>query len=600
MAPSPIANSSNSHGSIHQGCYDRGYHFRQILRRTSNSDTRYPSKLYSGGLKALRTALWEARKVDTYDKHKCFIPFDKLELARDRTLVEQILRDSSSIHDPTIPGLLDNICSDPHQEGSVTFFRIFAILVLCKKIKYIGKFIELKVDDSYLPLPAIERKGNGITISRHKHEKNRPLIESKAIHAIFDDEDDWEHGDLNSFYTHQWWVIAPFLAREERMIPHYILEANDILPFTRKERVPPPELNIETQDGEEPLDTDELLSREGGFGDVSIVKIHPSHYDFGYQPYSGDSHSFALKRLKSPNANAFQLEVDGLRKYNDGIEKHLIPLLATIEKEDDAGKYYLLFPEASGDLQEFWKTQFSQSTNKLLLRWMAEQCLGLTRALSMLHRDQDSDKNEDYPVYGRHGDIKAANILWFATPGATDPSGWRLVLSDFGLMRFHRLVSRSIQTSRNLKKTITYQAPEFDIAKISRKSDIWALGCTFLEFITCYISGYEAVDKKFPSDRGEYDERLKFDADKFYHTTNGGKGAELKPSVKKWISQLHRNSRCSTYLHEFLYYIENSMLCIERDLRPSASQVTKSLESFLSKCGNESYFSETSSAWEDR
>ncbi len=114
-----------------------------------------------------------------------------------------------------------------------------------------------------------------------------------------------------------------------------------------------------------------------------------------------------------------------------------------------------------------------------------------------------------------------------------------------------------------------------------------------MEFVTCYISGYEAVSKDFLSDRGEYDERLKFDADKFYRTTNGGKGAELKPSVREWISNLRGDPRCSQYLDEFLSYIEDKMLCIERDQRPSAAQVAESLGSFLSKCGKESYFSET-------
>lgn len=277
MAPGP---TSNGLGSIHRPCYDRGYRFRQNLLRGPTSDTECPPELHSGGLKALFGALWAA-KIGHHSK--CFIPFDSLELARDRTLVEQILRDSKPPM-PAIPELLDKICSDPHRKESVTFFRIFAILVLCKKIDYISKFVELEVDDSYLPLPVIERKGDEITISRHRHETMRPRIEPKAIHAIFRDEDDWDHGDLSNFSTRQWWVVAPFLAREEGMIPHYVLEANDVLPFTERKCVPPPKLDIETQDGEESLDPDTLFSREGGFGDVSIVKIHPSHYDFGNQP----------------------------------------------------------------------------------------------------------------------------------------------------------------------------------------------------------------------------------------------------------------------------------------------------------------------------
>ncbi|KAI1371084.1 kinase-like protein [Hypoxylon crocopeplum] len=557
--------------SKHTPCSDRGNGFRlrsqTSARRSNQSLPQHSKKLYN--------ALWQSKITYSRDENKSFIPYEKLELAKDDALVEQALRHpSSGISKSQVPILLKRICSN-HKPS---FFRIFAILVLCKNVRYIAKFIDLQVDDSYLPLPTIRRTENGITPWLHKHG---PKLNRETLEDIFQDEDDWDHGNLSTFNTCQWWTIAPFFDRLDNEIPHYLLEANDVFPFTKKKEVKT-----------ESLDTDvEELIKEGGFGEVSIVEIHPSHHGFADQLYNDGSHSFAIKRLKSPSAGDFKLEVDALRKYNYGIENHLIPLLATIEKDDDAGKYYMLFPKADGDLHHFWKTQFSQKTDGSLLRWMAKQCLGLTEALSMLHQDQDADKEEDYPIYGRHGDIKAANILWFSKRGVTGSSGWCLVLADFGLMRFHRLWSRSIQTARNLKKTITYQAPEFDIAKISRKSDIWALGCTFLEFVTCYLLGYQAVNEDFPTRRGEYDERLKLDADKFYRTTNGGEWAELKPSVQEWISNLHQNPNCSPYLHDFLFFIEKSMLCIERDKRPTASKVAQELKSLYEKCEKDSYVS---------
>ncbi|KAI1410397.1 kinase-like protein [Hypoxylon sp. FL1857] len=579
------ADSSLVNGSRYVECYDRG----ACLRQTSSfSNVAYANGQPLSRPTTLCDALWEARIFYSEDDNKCFIPFEALQLARHRGLVQKALQHKRfGISTADFPRILDSICSNQRLKDGKSFFRVFAILVLCKNTEYITRFVDLGIDDSYLPLPIIRKNGGTITIKRHKHGGKCPSIKESVLKSIFQD---WDHDSLSNLQTRQWWTIAPFLGREGQKIYHYVLESGDVLPFEEKKREEHPKI-VDIQGAEEPLDEEMLLVNEGGFGEVSIVKIHPSHYDFGKQLYSDGSHEFALKRLKSPNKNEFKLEVDALRKYNQGIDQHLIPLLATIEKEDDTSKYYLLFPKADGDLRHFWETQFSKTTDKSLLKWMAEQCLGITRALSILHQDQDANKNEDYPIYGRHGDIKAANILWFAKAGATGPSGWRLVLSDFGLMRFHRLMSRSNQTARNLKKTITYQAPEFDIAKISRKSDIWALGCTFLEFITCYILGYEAVSKNFPSCRGEYDERLKFDADKFYQTTNGGKGAELKPAVKEWISNLHRNPKCSPYLHNFLDFIEQSMLCIERDRRPAASDVVKSLESLLLKCQNASYLS---------
>ncbi|KAI0836398.1 kinase-like protein [Hypoxylon sp. FL0890] len=579
-------------GNSHVPCYDRGDRLRQKSEKVSASTTEYLNGKSSSGSATLCNTLWESRVSCSQEDNKCFIPFDALQLARDPKLVRQTLQHKKSeIPTADVPRILDAVCSSPGLKNGSSFFRVFAVLVLCKNTGSITKFVDLGINDSYLPLPFIRRNGDSIIIRRHKHERKPPLIKKRVLETIFKNQEDWDHDSLSNLNTRQWWVIAPFFGREGSMIPHYVLESSDVFPFTLKKREERPKIT-DAEGKEEVLDEETPLAKEGGFGDVLIVKIHPSHYDFGKQPYSDGSHGFALKRLKSPNTNDFKLEVGALSKYNQGIDQHLIPLLATIEKEDETSKYYLLFPEANGDLRHFWETKFSKTADKSLLKWMAEQCLGITKALSMLHQDQDADKDEDYPIYGRHGDIKAANILWFAKAGATGPSGWRLVLSDFGLMRFHRLMSRSIQTARNLQKTITYQAPEFDIAKISRKSDIWALGCTFLEFITCYILGYDAVSEDFPSWRGEYDKRLKFDADKFYRTTNDGKWAELKPNVRQWIYDLHDNPKCSPYFHDFLDFIEESMLCIERDKRPAASEVAQSLESLLRKCQDASYLTE--------
>ncbi|KAI8958128.1 kinase-like protein [Daldinia sp. FL1419] len=559
---------------------DRGEKFRQEFRKRHASANSL-NKLSTNKTEELYSALWKS-KIYTINKDTCFIPSDKLELAKNPRLVEQCLREYEASQDE-ISALRERICQIHSQGNEKSFFRIFSILVLCENPRCIGRFIEQNVDDSYLPLPNLERRGDNILIFR---DNNGKKISEEKLRYIFRDRRDWKQGNLDSFTTYQWCAIAPFFYRPDNIIPHYILEASDVLPFTEKRNHI--EADIESLDP----DVKEVVLH-GGFGDVFIVKLHPSHYYFCNQPYSDGSHSFALKRLKSPSHSDFKLEVDALRKYNYGIDKHLIPLLATIEKEGEAGKYYLLFPKANGDLRYFWKTQFNKNTDKApLVRWMVEQCLGIANALSILHKDQDHDKGEDYPIYGRHGDIKAGNILWFSKEGISGPAGWRLVLSDFGLMRFHRAISISAQTASKLKKTLTYQAPEFDItkAKISRKSDIWALGCTYLEFVTCYLSGFEAVEEEFPSCRGEEDKNLPgVSEDKFYRMTADGTSAELKPGVQQWISDLHSNPRCSQYFHDFLDLIEKGMLQIKLDKRLSAAEVAKSLEGISRKCQREPY-----------
>ncbi|KAI0844638.1 kinase-like protein [Daldinia vernicosa] len=576
--------SPKDNANSHVKCHDRGDKFRQDSRKRNASvgvsngfNTCRNEKLY----KVLR----ESRISHTNNEDTYFIPFDKLDLARNPRLVEQALREDDASRDEILKWV-DKICTNQPEGSEGLFFRTFAILVLCENARCIGRFIDQHIDDSYLPLPKVERNENGITILR---ENNGRKISEETLKYLFQDRKEWKQGNLDNFAAYQWWAIAPFFYRPENIIPHYILEASDVLPFTEKTNHV--EVEVESLDP----DVKEVVL-QGGFGDVFLVKIHPSHYHFCNQPYIDGSHSFALKRLKSLNYNDFKLEVDALSKYNYGIDKHLIPLLATIEKESEAGKYYLLFPKANGDLRYFWKTQLNKNPDRIsIVRWMAEQCLGIAKALSMLHKDQDTDRGEDYPIYGRHGDIKAGNILWFSKPGIAGPSGWRLVLSDFGLMRFHRAISISAQTASKLKKTLTYQAPEFDIKgeKISRKSDIWALGCTYLEFITCYLLGYEAVEEEFPSCRGEDDKNLPgVSEDKFYRTTADGKSAELKPGVRNWISDLRNNPQCTQYFHEFLDLIEGGMLRIGRDRRLPAAEVAKKLEGLFNKCQRESYIVE--------
>ncbi|KAI0888135.1 kinase-like protein [Annulohypoxylon maeteangense] len=555
----------------HTKYHDRGNQIRLDHRNAHNLDLIVQNGLPPRDNRTLSDILWEAKTSCPLNSANCFIPFDKLSLALNRHLA-QLALGPSDISESKKEALLNKICVDWSTPGHPSFFRIFAILVMCDNPGCISKFIELKIDDSCLPLPNIERKGNGIKVSSLRYENSRKIPNSK-LEELFKDQRVWTRNNLNSFNSYQWWAIAPFFSRPEKIIPHYVLEANDMLPFTEKTN----KIDIDMQS----LDQDvKDLMLQGGFGDVFIVKLHPSHYSFHDQPYSDGSHSFALKCLKSRNPAEFKLEVDALRKYNYGIDDHLIPLLATIEKDDDVGKYYMLFPKANGDLRHFWERQFCINPDDSLIPWMAKQSVGIAGALSILHKDQNMDNGQDFPIYGRHGDIKAGNILWFAKPGVPGPEGWCLVLSDFGLTTFHRAISISIQTASKLSRTITYQAPEFELEgrKVSRKSDIWALGCTFLDFITCYIRGYDAVDREFPSIRGALDKNS-ISEDKFYWISKDGRSAKLKPSVKEWISDLRQRPKCSEYLRKFLTFIEVKMLCIEVAGRPTASDVAHYLES---------------------
>jgi serine/threonine protein kinase len=107
----------------------------------------------------------------------------------------------------------------------------------------------------------------------------------------------------------------------------------------------------------------------------------------------------------------------------------------------------------------------------------------------------------DDPEYGRHGDIKPQNILWFATQGNDRDL---LVVSDLGLTRYHSQLTKShVYGVDGL--TWAYRPPEIDLRqRIAPSYDIWSLGCVFLEFVIWYLEGFDAVEQ-FGLDRAEDD-----------------------------------------------------------------------------------------------
>ncbi|TDZ33803.1 CTD kinase subunit alpha [Colletotrichum spinosum] len=167
-------------------------------------------------------------------------------------------------------------------------------------------------------------------------------------------------------------------------------------------------------------------------------------------------------------------------------------------------------------------------------------------ALKLIHEYPESVVNagDGNKAYGRHGDIKAENILWFED--VHDRYG-KLVISDFGLGVFNSKHSRSNIPNDHIPQTPTYRPPESEIkeATVSRKWDIWTLGCVYAEFVTWMLGGGQQVDdfeewrlKAEPCSQHDDESGLVFDI--FYDLTGVlpqsaarrlGTGAVVKPEV---------------------------------------------------------------------
>lgn len=194
---------------------------------------------------------------------------------------------------------------------------------------------------------------------------------------------------------------------------------------------------------------------------------------------------FAVKILYKKDEIKFQKEVDILNRLGGLVDKHLISLLTTFTLND---KHHMIFPYAPYDLSRFWEIKVGplegSPASQEGMMWIASQVVGLTHALDLIHNPRSDD------LYGRHGDIKPENILWFQCDN--DPLGI-LVLTDFGLASFNRANSRSNIPNVDIAVTPEYRPPECDIkdALISRRYDIWTLGCLLLEMVAWILGGKE-------------------------------------------------------------------------------------------------------------
>ncbi|KAJ0109013.1 hypothetical protein J7T55_005562 [Diaporthe amygdali] len=209
--------------------------------------------------------------------------------------------------------------------------------------------------------------------------------------------------------------------------------------------------------------------------------------------------SFAVKRLHSHSRTKFSKEIEILKAFARAGHPHLIRLLTTYTWR---GHDHLLFPWAEGNLQDFWRYCPDPAAIKEpkagldLTRRTLEQCLGLADALKHLHlllKLQNRIEVEDTCDtinYGRHGDIKPQNILWFHHKDDNEDKSI-LKIADFGLAKFH---SSSVdQNGRETRGgTETYAAPELKHHppehRLSSAYDIWSLGCVLMEF-ACWITG---------------------------------------------------------------------------------------------------------------
>ncbi|RSL65884.1 hypothetical protein CEP54_004021 [Fusarium duplospermum] len=508
-------------------------------------DTRDPS--------TLANSLCTAMVPHFGDKTKGWLPRTKLSQLCQRSIISRELK--KVFPESDVPIYLDYVLGNRTKTTKIRGPAriIFAILVLIKETDKLGRFFEAGFCDEDLPFIF---DADGILLSQ-----GRPDNQSSKRKTCFMKEDT---SLMRSFHREQWQINVPFIYRPKKnRVLEYQLHSETIMPWTSREPV----------------------KQNGGFAKVYKVQIHPDHHAF----FQDGHDTFALKVLCCTNQETyheeFQRELYALRKTPPG--PHVIELLATFKRGEE---FSFLFPWADGgNLTELMNKEPSEllgsrpDASRILTRWLAKQCAGIAKGLRGMHNakpkfrsNDDSDKDEWKDNYGIHGDLKPENILRFKGEDLGE-----LKLSDFGLTKFHTIATRSKQPG-NGPMSPTYASPEQtkDFLYVSRRSDVWALGCVFSMLLTWAIRGPAAVkayDKARHDEKDPGRKRTWYE-DTFYGTEHDEDGEPLIPDgffLKKAVIEcIEENKRAisgpdseSNYLTEFLDFIRDKMLEIDSDKR---------------------------------
>ncbi|KAI1081901.1 kinase-like domain-containing protein [Whalleya microplaca] len=555
-----------------------------------------------------------------------FLPLDALEAIVTENAVGHELRQ----HAPRCRVSAGQICQRQVVQDEnyprtryTSLQKIFATLVFMDQIDLIADFVEENIRDTDLPLKKHNARHSTFLVSRSVTGDPSPTYRLQTAQS-------WEPAHISLFERQQWVMLAPFFARAEDLgekVHFYSLDTNDILPFMKP--------------GTDDLDGGRgAFLYAGFFGTLRRVKIHPAHHNFLVDEENQGA-DFAVKRLArgwhSEPANhkeEFDQEVEALKKFSQRNERYIIKLLATYEIN---GRYHLLFPVADGNLMTFWENHKNPEIVQDAALWLAQECHGIAEALLKIHRynftppsiGSSMDCSSNVAIHGIHGDIKPQNVLWFKTlprhltevdnnsngngdvfrrvpisqPRTSELSKFGfLQISDFGTVNFHRYITR--KKASILVQQGSYRAPEADFKENNIGSsllDIWSLGCLYLDFITWYLRGWDSVGNDFPKARAD-EEPLGDDVqeDKFFirktHVFTGREFYMVKSSVTEWIVHLHKEPRCSPFIHDFLDFIETNMLIVPLSDRCDSSTVVWTLMDFLNKCQSSRHYREIGEA----
>lgn len=279
----------------------------------------------------------------------------------------------------------------------------------------------------------------------------------------------------------------------------------------------------------------------------------------------------AVKTLLIHSEEEADREAKALENIRKSPNAHLIKAIAYIRTEPKI-QHFLVFPWAEqGNLWDFWVRQNGARRDREYFIRVLRQLTCLACAINEL-----SDKSI------RHGDLKPENILCFKTDDGL-PAGEekeldvmvRLVITDVGLARSHDEKTQLRAKTDTRVSTRRYAAPELGIdpnERLSRRFDVWSLGCIFLEFAIWLIYGKEKLLEFTTGDAHSETDKFKFfitRSNREHLDPDLGKGptqiADRHPAVNSHISEMQNHPWCSndTAIRRLIDLISDKMLVVD-------------------------------------
>ena len=305
---------------------------------------------------------------------------------------------------------------------------------------------------------------------------------------------------------------------------------------------------------------------------------------------------------------SFEAEGSILKKFIQA-DKHHGNILVTKASLHWGSTYSLFFDLAKYNLSEYFHDE-KMSMLPTQKAMVFGQCIGLAGALAFLHNDLFLNASSSEQLQCYHLDLKPQNILVFEKDEPNGQHGnyiWKI--SDFGISKIKHCKRQDSNESSSHhvsflemifrpKKAIdadsssgvdnsryggTYAAPEARLEndKVTRKSDVWSLGCLItlvLTFLDNGTIGIADFDKCRVHGR---------DNDRFFECKLPLVGTEavdeLHPSVPKWLDGLvakaHERSELEgKAVEKTSQYVLGSMLLVDQEKRHDAKQVEDKLK----------------------